>query len=139
MDPDVASTVCFLDIVIVQCFRHGMGKKLPLKIQNDSIIASFCLAIWTMVSCTFHERWEAGVWNQGTFRILLCILLTSCVEFIIESKICRVFSYTDVGLILENIFCLAATNWRVQNLPLLYTHDLGQKNEIKTHRIMWLR
>ena len=37
--------------------------------RNESIITSFLLAISPMVSYLFREKWEAGVWNQGIFRI----------------------------------------------------------------------
>ena len=54
-----------------------------------------------MVLCPFREKWEAGVWNQDTFRILFCVLLTSDVEIILEATISRVFSYPDVDVIFE--------------------------------------
>ena len=69
--------------------------------QNDSVIASFCSAILPMVSCLFREKREAGVWNQGTFRILFHVLSTSYLEIILEAKIFRFFSYPDVGVIFE--------------------------------------
>ena len=77
------------------------AKKLLPKMRNESIITSFCSAISSLVSCLFCEKLEAGVWNQGTFRIPFCVLLTSYVEIILESTISRVFSYPDIGVIFE--------------------------------------
>ena len=59
-------------------------KKLPPKLWNYSVIAGFLSGISPMMSCPFREKWEAGVWNQGTLRILLCILSTSYVEVILN-------------------------------------------------------
>ena len=54
------------------------------------------------MSCPFHEKWEAGVWNKGTLRILFWVLLRSYIEIILKAVISRVFPYPDVGVIFEN-------------------------------------
>ena len=88
--PYVAFTDSFLDIVFGHYFRQEI-KKLPSKTGNEYVVTSFCSEISPMVSCPFREEWEAGVWNQGIFRILFCILLTSYAEIILEATISRVF------------------------------------------------
>ena len=89
--PYVAFTGSFLDIVFGQYFRQDMRKIMPPKMRNDSVISSSCSAILSMMSCPFRKKWESGVWNQGTFRILFWILLTSYIEIILEDTISRVF------------------------------------------------
>ena len=54
--PDIAITVSFLDIVIVQYFSQRMGENIPPKMQNESVIASFCQEISPMVSCPFCDK-----------------------------------------------------------------------------------
>ena len=41
------------------------------------------------------------VWNQGIFRILFCVVLTSYVEIIPEATISIVFPYPDVCVIID--------------------------------------
>ena len=59
--PDVAFTGSFLDIVFGHYLRKEMGKKLPLKMRNESIIASFCSAKSPKASCLLSEKLEAVV------------------------------------------------------------------------------
>ena len=73
-------------------------EKLPPKMQNDFVVTSFRSVISFMVSCPFREKWEAGVWNQGIFKIIFYILSASYVEIIRESTISRVFYHTAVAL-----------------------------------------
>ena len=40
---------------------EGWAKKLPPKIQNKFVVASFELLIFPIVSCLFHEKQESGV------------------------------------------------------------------------------
>ena len=88
---DVAFTGIFLDIVCGQYFRQEMGKTLPPQMRNESVITSFCLERLPRVLCPFREKWETGVWNQGIFRILLCVLSTSYIEIILEATMPRVY------------------------------------------------
>ena len=62
-----------------------------------------------MVSCTFHEKWDARIWKQGIFRILFCFLLTSYVDIIKEATISRVLSYPAVSVIFEK-YILSSSN-----------------------------
>ena len=39
--PYVALTGSFLDMIFHRYFRQGMGKKLPPKMWNESVVASF--------------------------------------------------------------------------------------------------
>ena len=66
-------------------------KKLPPKMRNTFVAASFYSAILPMVSCLFRQKWEAGMWNKGIFRIIFCVLSISYIYIILESKIPRVF------------------------------------------------
>ena len=59
--PDFAFTSSFLFIALGQYGRRGMGKKLPLKMWNKSVVASFHSEILPMVSCPFRGKLEAGV------------------------------------------------------------------------------
>ena len=90
-----------LILCLVSISGEGWAKKLPPKMHNRSVFASFLLEISTMMSCPFCERWEAGVWNQGIFRILFSVLLKSYVEIILETMISRIFPYPAVGVIFE--------------------------------------
>ena len=89
--PAVDFTGSFLDILIVQYVRQGLGKKLPPKMQNKFVFASFDSLISPIVSCPFCEKQESGVWNKGIYRILFCILLISYVKIILEAMLSRVF------------------------------------------------
>ena len=72
------------------------GRKTATKTRSDFVVASFWLAISTIVSCPFSERLEAGVWNQGILRILFWVLSASYVEIMLEAMIYRFFSYPAV-------------------------------------------
>ena len=58
-------------------------QKMPPKMWNEFVMDSFCSAISPMVSWPFREKWEAGVWNQGNFRKLFCVLSTPYIEIIL--------------------------------------------------------
>ena len=76
---------------------------MPPKLWNESFIAIIS-SILPIVSCPFRKKWEAGVWNQGTFRILIWVLAISYVEIVLEATISTVFSYLDVCVTLKDIF-----------------------------------
>ena len=78
--------------------RKDMGKNLPPNMCNELVFAIFCLAISPMVGFPFHEKWEAGVWNQGASRILLCVLSTSYIYFILAATISRVPPHLEVWI-----------------------------------------
>ena len=59
--PYVAFTSSFLDIVFGQYVRREMGKKLPPKMRENLIVASFHSAISPIVAYSFREKLEAGV------------------------------------------------------------------------------
>ena len=67
-----------------------LAKILLPKTQNGCL-AIFCEEILPIVSCPFREKLEAGVCNQGTFRKLFYVLLTSWVEIVLEATISIVF------------------------------------------------
>ena len=50
--------------------------------KNAELVCNcqFCSKILPVVPCWFGKKWEAGVWNQGIFRILLCVLWTPYVK-----------------------------------------------------------
>ena len=50
-----------LILYLVSISGKGWAKKLPPKIQNESVVASFFSETTPMVSCLFRENWEAGV------------------------------------------------------------------------------
>ena len=72
--PDGSFTGSFFDIVLSQYVRQGMGKTFPQKTRNEFVIANFCLEISPMVEFPFDDKLLYRVWNQGIFRILLCVL-----------------------------------------------------------------
>ena len=81
MDQDVWFTGSFLDIVFGWYFKQGMGKKTFTKnaewvCHHQFLLGNFSHGC-TMVSGMISGKWEAGVWNKGTFMILSCVLLTS--------------------------------------------------------------
>ena len=80
--------------------------------RNESVIEGFCLEISPMVEFPFREKWEAGVWNQGIFRILFCILLTSYVNFILDATISRFFS--------PRCKLIKVTNWLSTYLHIIF-------------------
>ena len=104
-----------LSVSLIVCLVSISGEgceKLQPKKRNNSIIASFHLEISPMVSYPFRENWEAGDWNQGIFRILLCALSVSYLETILEATITRVFPtqiYHVVFQLVKKILSLDVT------------------------------
>ena len=88
--PDGSFTGSFFDIVLSQYVRQGMGKTFPQKTRNEFVIADFCLEISPMVEFPFDDKLLYRVWNQGIFRILLCVWLIAYREIILEYTISRV-------------------------------------------------
>ena len=99
--------------------------------RNQFVIAIFHSEISPVVSCLFREIWEAGVWNQGIFRILFCVLSTSYVEIILEATIARVFYYPDVGVIFEK--SILSSSHKLSDVDPAGTLDLcaGAQNKQK--------
>ena len=58
-----------LILFVVSTSGNKWAKKMPPKIHNEYVIASFRSEISPMVSCLFREKWDSGVLNQGTFAI----------------------------------------------------------------------
>ena len=54
--PYVAFTGSFLDIVYCQHDKRGMGRKMPPRILNEFIVASFRSETSPMFSCPFREK-----------------------------------------------------------------------------------
>ena len=96
-----------------------------------------------MVSCTFREKLEAGVWNKGTFRIIFCVLSTSYVEIILEAMISRVFSCTYVGVIFEKYILFIShkltDTYPAGNLESYYGTQNEQKNTQNNVIEVWTR
>ena len=79
-----------LILCLVSMSGEGWAKILSPKIRNNLVVTIFQSAILPMVSCLLSKKWEAGVWNQGIFRIVFCILSILYVEIILEATIYRV-------------------------------------------------
>ena len=79
-----------LILCLVSMSGEGWAKILSPKIRNNLVVTIFQSAILPMVSCLLSEKWEAGVWNQGIFRIVFCVLSILYVEIILEATIYRV-------------------------------------------------
>ena len=80
-----------LILCLVSVSGEGWAKKLPPKMCNKFILTSLYLSILPMVTCSFRKKIETGVLNQGTCRILLCVLSILYIEIILEATISRVF------------------------------------------------
>ena len=61
----------------------------------------FSSEILPMVLYAFCKKWEDGVWNQGILRIIICVLLVSYIDILLEVTISSVLSYPDVGKFIE--------------------------------------
>ena len=84
-----------------------------------------------MVPCLLCEKWEAGVWNQGTSMILLfidIILRSYTRSYNIQS-----FSYPDLGVVFEKY--IWSRSHKLVDVDLAGTLDsCSGKNEQKnTH------
>ena len=86
----------YLMLCLVSISGKVRAKQLPPKPWNEFIISSFFLSIFPMAACTFREKWEAGVWNQGIFRKIFYVISKSYVEIILEDMISGEFFFTTM-------------------------------------------
>ena len=115
---DAAFAYSFLGIVL------GISGKIPPKTRNEFVVASFCSEISPLASYPFHEKWKDGVWNQGIFRILFCVLLTSYVEFIPTLRSSR--AYVSVRPSVSLSVC-PVIFWRSFARPIIARSACGRR------------
>ena len=85
------SLVVYLIMWLVSMSGKVWAENLPPKTHNNFVFTSFCSTISPMVLYLFCEKWEVGVWNQGIFGILFCVVSTTYLEFIQDATISQVF------------------------------------------------
>ena len=93
---EVSSVLCLVSIS-GELRAKNCHQKIGISTSSQVLLGN----IAHVVICLFREKWEAGVCNQGIFRMIFYVLLASYVEIIIEAKISRVFSYPYVGVIFD--------------------------------------
>ena len=127
----------FLILRLVGISGKGREKLSTTKKVELACFYLFFLETLPIVSCMFHGKLQAGVWNRGTFRVLLFIDIIR--RKYTKSYNIEIFSYPDVGVIFEKYIKSKDHKFADTDTAVTLDSFYGETINRKIHRKMGLR